>query len=36
MSKRVELVFVTKQKTIILPRVESTITKGVFMATRVK
>jgi hypothetical protein len=36
MSKKVELVFVTRQEIVILPRIEPTIAKGVSMAIRVK
>ncbi len=35
-SKRVESVLVTRQETIILPRIEPTVAKGVPMAIRVK
>jgi hypothetical protein len=36
MSRGVELVFVTRQKNIILPKAEPTLAKGVPMAIRVK
>jgi predicted amino acid racemase len=36
MSKGIELVFVTKQETVVLPIVEPTITQGVPVAVKVR
>jgi hypothetical protein len=36
MFRGVELIFVTRQETIVLPRAEPIVTKGVPMAVRVR
>jgi hypothetical protein len=36
MSKGVESIFVIKQKTIVLPRIETTIVQGVHVAIKVR
>jgi hypothetical protein len=36
MSRIIELAFVTKQETIVLPRAEPIVAKGVHVAVRIK